>query len=400
MFALWPLAALAGGQLFTMLSALAALVLLPSLARSLRPRLYFAFLVAFFVFAGVSTLWSPQPHVFVAFDFGQMKFAVRSEIVRLGLLLLAQGALIGAALQADARTRVRVQKIAHIALFTQLGILVILAAFEQQLLDMLRPLVPDTGEGVQNISRNGLIMSVAAPVLALGVVQRGPSRKSVAIACGVIVTTAAILAYREVHTGLLALATAGIAIAFVHYVPRYAFRIMSSATAILIMTAPLVVGLFTRGADFATANDSASYRAAIWDRVIAIISEHPIAGGGLGILRTVREPIESGVFAGQFTVPNHAHNMLLQLWVETGAIGAALLSAAIVLLGWRLPAAEKLGLTEMKGAAVGGGMLAVAAVSFDLWNEWWWAVGGLLVVLACMTPRTSPESGAVQAGGR
>jgi exopolysaccharide production protein ExoQ len=383
-----------------MLSAVAALVLLPSLARSLRPRLYFALLAAFFVFAGISTLWSPQPHVFVAFDFAQMKFAVRSEIIRLGLLLLAQGALIGAALQADDTARTRVRKIAHIALFTQLGMLVVLAAFEQQLLDMLRPLVPDTGEGVQNISRNSLIMSIAAPVLALGIVQKDMSRKSLAIALGVIVTTAAILAIRGVHAGLLAMGLAGVAIALVHYVPRHAFRIMSAATAVLIMTAPLVVGLFTRGADFATANDSATYRAAIWDRVIAIIGENPITGGGLGILRTVREPIETGMFAGQFTVPNHAHNMLLQLWVETGAIGAALLSAAIVLLGWRLPAADRLGFREMKGAAVGGGMLAVAAVSFDLWNEWWWAVGGLMIVLACMTPRTSPESGGLQAGAR
>ncbi len=400
MFALWPLAALAGGQLFTMLSAVAALVLLPSLARSLRPRLYFGLLAAFFVFAGISTLWSPQPHVFVAFDFGQMKFAVRSEIIRLGLLLLAQGALIGAALQADETARARVQKIAHIALFTQLGMLVVLAAFEQQLLDMLRPLVPDTGEGVQNISRNSLIMSIAAPVLALGVLQRGLSRKSLAIAAGVIITTAAILAYREVHTGLLALASAAIAIALVRYVPRYAFRIMSSAIAILVMTAPLTFGLLTQGADFATATDSASYRAAIWQRVIEIINQHPIGGGGLGVLRTVRETIETGVFAGQLAVPNHAHNMMLQLWVETGAIGAALLSAAIVLLGWRLPAADRLGLREMKGAAVGGGMLAVAGVSFDLWNEWWWAVGGLMVVLACMTPRTMPESSGLKAGGR
>ncbi len=400
MFALWPLAALAGGQLFTMLSALAALVFLPSVLRSLRPRLYFGLLAAFFIFAGVSTLWSPQPHVFVAFDFGQMKFAVRSEIVRLGLLLLAQGVLIAAALRADERTRAGVQRIAHVALFTQLGMLVLLTAFEQQLLDMLRPIVPDTGEGVQNISRNSLIMSIAAPVLALGIVERNPSRKSLAIACGVILATAAILAYREVHTGLLALAAAAIAIALVHVVPRYAFRIMSSAIAILIMTAPLTFGLLTRGADFATATDSASYRAAIWARVIEIISQHPIGGGGLGVLRTMREPIEAGVFAGQFTLPNHAHNMMLQLWVETGAIGAALLSGTVVLLGWRLPAGDRLGAAEMKGAAICGGMLAVASVSFDLWNEWWWAVGGLMVVLACMAPRAVDDRCGLPAGGR
>jgi|GEM_PF-4776027 len=34
--------------------------------------------------------------------------------------------------------------------------LIVLTVFELQILDMLRPIVPDTGEGVQNISRNCL----------------------------------------------------------------------------------------------------------------------------------------------------------------------------------------------------------------------------------------------------
>ena len=89
------------------------------------------------------------------------------------------------------------------------------------------------------------------------------------------------------------------------------------------MASPWLFGLVAKGADFATADTSSSYRAAIWGRVITVINEHPITGSGLGVLRTIRERIESGTFTGQFTVPNHPHSMMLELWAETGAIGAA-----------------------------------------------------------------------------
>jgi len=58
------------------------------------------------------------------------------------------------------------------------------------------------------------------------------------------------------------------------------------------------------------------------------------------------------MFAGQFTVPNHPHSMMLQLWAETGAIGAAFLSLAIVLAAWRMPDQRKLGASGLRAAAI------------------------------------------------
>jgi len=51
-----------------------------------------------------------------------------------------------------------------------------------------------------------------------------------------------------------------------------------------------------------------------------------------------------------------------------------------------MPDARTLGPAGLKAAALAGAMVAVAMVSFDLWNEWWWAVGGLLAGLAAATP--------------
>jgi peptidoglycan/LPS O-acetylase OafA/YrhL len=104
----------------------------------------------------------------------------------------------------------------------------------------------------------------------------------------------------------------------------------------------------------------------------------------------MQDTIDSGMFKGQLQIPNHPHNMMLQLWAETGGIGAGLLALAIVLAGWRLPAPWLHGAASLKGAAIAGAMTAVACVSFDLWREWWWAVGGLLGALAVATPVRAP----------
>ena len=388
LWVLWPFIALAGGLGFSVLTGLAALILLPVVARSLRPRLYFVLLVAFFIYTGVTAMWSPRDQVLVNFDFGKMQFAVRSEMLRVGLQILALGGLIGAALRLDDAAKARVQRIAHIALFFQLLILIVLTVFEQQILQMLTVIVPDTGEGVQNISRNCLIMAAATPLLAVGIARGRSPMVGVLLILALLVPVVAILIVRDVQAGILSIAFAGACMAVVHILPRAGFKLLSVGLTGVIMSSPWLFGFVAKGADFATADSSSSYRAAIWQRVITIINEHPLMGNGLGVLRTIRERIESGTFTGQFTVPNHPHSMMLELWAETGAIGAALLSLAILLAGWRMPDQRTLGSSGLRAAAVVGAMVAIGTVSFDLWNDWWWAVGGLLAMLAVSTPVT------------
>lgn len=392
LWALWPLVALAGGLAYSVLSGVAALALLPTIVRSLRPRLYFAVLLAFFIYAAISATWSPRDQVLVSFDFDRLQFAVRSEMLRVGLQILAQGILLAAALRLNEDAKRRVQAIAHIGLGIQFLLLIVLTAFENQILSLLTAYIPDTGEGVQNISRNCLIMAAAAPLLAVGLARGRSVVQSRVFVILLLTGVVTILAIRGVHAGLLAIVAALAAMATVHFLPRYGFKALGVLIAIAITSAPWIFDLVSGGASFATANDSASYRAAIWQRVIELIHERPLTGHGLGFLRTVRETIDAGTFAGQLAVPNHSHNMMLQLWAETGAIGAGLLSLAIVLAAWRIPDGRKLGAAALRGAAVVGAMTAVAAVSFDLWNEWWWAVGGLLTTLAVSTPTTAASA--------
>lgn len=372
---------------FTILSGLAALLLLPSAVRSLRPRIYVGALLLFLAYAGVSATWSPREIVLLEFDFVAMKFAVRSEMIRLGLLVLAIGGLMAAASRMSEAGRRRLAVVSQAMFLVQIGVLVLLALFENQALELFSGFMPESGEGVQNISRNSLIMALAVPFLLIGL-SEGRARTSAAVIGTVVIALASfVLVFRGVHAGLLAMAAAAVCMLVIRLMPRSGFKLIGVLIAILIMSAPWTFGFLSQGANFATADDSITYRAAIWQRVIELINEDPLRGHGLGVLRTIREPIAAGVFTGEFTIPNHSHNMTLQLWAETGAIGAGFLSLAIMMAGWRMPPADRMGLSAFRAAALVGSVTSIACVSFDLWNEWWWAVVGLLAVLAVASPR-------------
>jgi hypothetical protein len=79
--------------------------------------------------------------------------------------------------------------------------------------------------------------------------------------------------------------------------------------------------------------------------------------------------------------------MVLQLWAETGVIGASLVAAAIVLAAFRMQQPRFLGVAGFLAAALAGQFMAVALASFDLWNDWWWACAGLLAALTVVMAR-------------
>ena len=389
---LWPVIAFTGGLSYPIFAGLAAVALLPAALKSVRPRVYMGALLAFFVFAGVSAFWSPRHGGLVDFDFAHMKFAVRSEMIRVGLLIVAIGALIAATNSLDAWGRVWVTRAARAALLVQLAVVTLLTLYEAQALNFFSFAMPEPGEGIQNISRNSIIMVAAAPVLAVDLAHGRMMRGGAVIAAIILAIAAGICYLRDVNAGVLATLAALSGMAIVRLFPQIGFKVIAVGIAVIIVTAPWIFGYMSDGANYADVapGDTVGIRFAIWNHAIDIIREKPLWGHGLGALRTMTDTIESGAFAGQLQMPNHPHNAMLQIWAETGGVGAGLLALAIVFAGWRLPAPWLNGAASLKGAAIAGAFTAIACVSFDLWNEWWWAVGGLLVMLAIATPVRAP----------
>ena len=107
--------------------------------RHLRPRFYMLALLAFFAFAGASVLWSPRPVALIEFDLEALKISVRSEVIRVGLLIGAGGALLAVAQALDANARKRISQVATIALLVQLLMVVLLTVFEREAITFFYP---------------------------------------------------------------------------------------------------------------------------------------------------------------------------------------------------------------------------------------------------------------------
>ncbi len=380
--ALWPLVAFPGGAAFSPLTGIAALATIGASLPRLQPRIYMVTLVGFFVLAAVSLAWSPHQTPLVDFSNG----AAFSEVPRIGLLILAAGALIAATQSLGPSSAQWIGRIATIAFLVQVAIVVVLTIFEREAIDFFYPGRPDD-EGVQNISRNCLIMAAASPFLAMSLLEGRRRALAIVLVVLLFAAEAAVLLKREVHAGLLAMVFAAVCFGIVRIAPRHGFRIIGGMIAAAIMSAPLAFQLVASGANAVTATDSIGYRQAIWARVLEIIHDNPLLGQGVGALRSYQERIPEGVFAGQLYVPNHAHNMLLQLWAEMGLAGAVLLSATVLIAAFRLPRPADLGSVGPRVAMLAGVALAIGVVSFDLWNPGWWGVVSLLAMLCAVHAR-------------
>jgi O-antigen ligase len=383
-WALWPLLLLAGGLALAPLNGVGALLTLPGSVRRIRPGAYFIVLFAFFAYATASSIWSPFDAGIIDIDLAKGDFNLRAPTLRVGLQIVAIGALIAAALGLSRASRQLVVTLSTAALFLQFVMVLILAADSDWVLDFFAPYMADRGEGVQNIGRNALLMALAAPFLVLSLEDVKPRWAALLAGALILLGEAWALWRLDTMAGLLAMACAGLSIGVLRLFPRYGFRILSMLVALVLMGAPLVFGIISQNADATLATNSLEWRQAIWRRVSEIIADHPVFGAGLGVLRAERATIDSGMFAGQILVPNHAHNMTLQLWAETGVIGASLLTLSLMLAAWRLPPPGAFGPSGRRIAGLVGGVIAISMVSFDLWNEWWWAATGLLAVLATL----------------
>ena len=155
---------------------------------------------------------------------------------------------------------------------------------------------------------------------------------------------------------------------------------------------------------------SALHRLYIWNFAAERIADHPIAGWGLDAARRIpggdfpvvirgcdseQRPTRQ-LWVESTLMPLHPHNAILQVWLELGGIGAILgLGAVLVVLArafhaqpWRRRGAQ----AGFSGVCCGG--LAVALVSFGIWQEWFLAalfIAAAISVLAARQDETPPD---------
>jgi O-antigen ligase len=194
-------------------------------------------------------------------------------------------------------------------------------------------------------------------------------------------------------------AAAGLAAAVVALaVPRLVAWVSAGVAALVFLAAPLIFSAgLARAPDLSPLPFSAAHRVLIWDFATARIADRPVLGWGMEASRAIpggtdtfeastldrfglTSATEREAFARPSSqrLPLHTHNAPLQLWLELGAVGAALAAGLVVAV---MLAAGGSGIAA---AAVGSAVAGVATgqLSFGVWQPWWVASLLLAAVVA------------------
>lgn len=126
-----------------------------------------------------------------------------------------------------------------------------------------------------------------------------------------------------------------------------------------------------------------------WERPFlgwGLDASRELPGGGADVVVWIRLGNgEMSSFPSQI-LPLHPHDFLLQVWLELGFVGVALLAVLLVAL---LVAARRSSMAVATLVAA----LAVAAASFSLWQSWWMATLFLSAAMAIVLTQEPSSKG-------
>lgn len=252
----------------------------------------------------------------------------------------------------------------------------------------------------RNLSRGAIVLlALSWPAAAWLLAGGGLPRAALAVL--VLAAGAALSLPFDQLAHVAAVAAGLLAFALACLAPRASVLIASWGFAAWALAAPFVTPfVLSRPGLVERLPDSWAVRAGIWEYVCARILEQPWIGHGLDASRAVTDRMHVRGLDIR-TVPLHPHSASLQVWYETGAVGALLAASALFFGGWAIARAAS---ENRVGAAAAAATIAslgvIANVSYGAWQEWWIAtmlVAAALVValLATRGAGTPYASGAL-----
>ncbi len=377
-FILIALAVMAGALGVSVAVAVTAILALPpwrDLRRLFPLDLAHSVLLIFIAWMWISTLWSPYPASTQA-------------------LTLALGAFVYPLFVYDIVTlKGRGRKIVIV-----IALISALAMILPYLLEATTGIVSRffaAGAERQNMLRDATrgiaAIIMATPALAVLLMQNLNGQKG-KIAAGLLVLLMIFITARfHLFAGVLAMLSGCILFAAGYRWPRSTILIATLGFLIMLLMAPMIMPVFAAPLDGMDLPLSWEWRVKMWPYTGSLINVHPLMGWGLDASRTFSgDHFELRGFSLPYLV-NHPHNLGLQVWLETGLIGALILSIALALFGLRIGSARYL--SAVQGAAISataGVYLVFFSITYGAWQDWSWAsiawVAGLLVLIAPSKP--------------
>ncbi|WP_372786562.1 O-antigen ligase family protein [Phenylobacterium sp.] len=368
-----PLFAWLAPKGFAALVALGGLLTLPAIRIEDDDRPGLIVLFAALIWAAVSTIWSPfhpsRPD--------------NNTILKLAAQLPLYWSLISGARRADPR----LQRLALAVLawgLTAFAVILIAetitgGALYQHLRNVAyAPMRQDIAEA--KLGHATFVMTALLPLVVLG----GPRRLRPGMGLVMVVGAgSAALAFGS-DAPVIALVVAPLVALAVWRWPSVAPKLIAVAAAALWLGAPAVVWAVRHFTDYAALQravpQSYAMRLGYWSHAIDWIRLHPLRGWGLDASRMFAPGIDL-----------HPHNGSLQVWLELGGVGAIAAAAfwAVTLLRLSRPRGD---LAVAAAAACAAVYLVFGFINFGIWQDWWVALGALIVVLAGLhQPSTSPR---------
>lgn len=394
-FVLWPIIAYMGGQGFTAVVAIAAIYSM-FYVRVKRIETYAIVGSAFVLWVLAASFWAPESQGFLTGNVFSGSFSMEAPGVRFGLLALAGlGVLVATGSIALAGARLSLQTVLAAAVIQFAGV-VVTALFMPQILALLAPFSHPISEMPQNLMRNANAFAMMLPLALAWLWHRETNdhRYFVSISVGFLAFAA--LALTGTQSAVFGLAFMLCCMAIVKVLPKNGFKVLFTTLAFYIVSAPALLSwgvaqLRMTGVPLPKSFFSRSYS---WELVGGKIAEAPLIGHGPEASQSWRDTFgdhpawladatarygEGYAWEVYRVVPIHPHNMSLQIWAETGMIGAVLAATFLFFLGWRIKAPEDWSpVTKYAAAGLIGICAAICSFAYSMWNEAFWAT----VVLA------------------
>ena len=328
--------------------------------------------LAFLVFAAVSIAWSHHPKRSIS-TYGELLLVAGSALVlhaslprripgwsvKLAVIAIALGCL-----------SITAELASGMALRTQLGVRDYTFIFKRSV---------------------AAILMVTWPLVALLWLQR---KVSLAVA---LMLLFAIACYAAQSSATLVALVAGLAAgACAMWSSRLAAFGVAGALVAAMMIAPVLgdvaVRLLPQPMVERLRFAHADQRIEVWQSFGEVVRRRPALGAGFGTSAVMaQEPVAAEVPERhrQMLGAWHPHNGYLQVWAETGLVGAMLFGIPLVL------AVVALARTRGAQAAAAAGLVASAAfimlVGHGLWQGWWSAmIGAALIWLARLRDPVEP----------
>jgi O-antigen ligase len=360
-----PIAAAGGGMALVPLLGFAAILAgrWRTIFRGLQAKPWLLVLGLALVWCFVASLWSPT--------------AGRMQALKTALLVCAGLVLCHAVWTATAKDRLRFGLI----MAGGAAFLVALLSFEAVTgMSLNRLAQPNAIDWV--LARNpakGVSMLLVFGWAGAGVLVMQRTVTAQTLSVCLIVAMGIISLQFNMSANVLAFAC-GLAAATIGLVaPRWAVLGVASLWALTILLAPWFHGVVASIALPSGVEISWAARQEIWASAVARIEAQWLFGAGMDTARTMTAPYLSD---GKTYAPLqlHPHSFGLQIWLELGAVGAALFAATAALAGWSGRTLPKP--VAVAAGATAGAVFPLAFLSYGAWQEWWLAAIALSCVAA------------------